>query len=962
MIRLLFLLFPVLLFSQFKVTHYTSENGLPHDLCYQIIQDKQGFIWLGTDNGLVKFNGSTFQNYNRNQGLTNSFVIDVFENENEKLVATWGGGCYVFNGKEFKSIGLEKSNFSKQQQIVRNKDVIYSIENRSRINSYNTKTKISQFYSLVYNEGKLVWWSSDKNANKLLTKLNPNTIGCNLQIERIDASVYCYTDKNSPQFKGIVKLNENFKTENPFPFLNTYNIIGLQKKRNHFLAVTPNKIIEFNTKGILSIQNKNFEDKTILQFSENNSFRVFLLQNKKENNHEIIIEDKTTKRIITIVASSLKSPISDILISNDNSIWVSTYGNGLFIIQKPVIQVAKNILQGNYVFDYLEKIKNNFFLSENTLIINNKEKNLYTKHSIETVSHFRNRANDTVFVFTKNTKNYSFKIHNQYIKSSNLKNQIVVNNQKFEQGDNELVYLENGEWKNFQFIISDEEKLFFKIKDVLFYKNEYWVFTNLGIFVYNKNYKQIKHYTSKNGLLQNEIIKAVVYQNKLYVLNYLGFSVFEKRIFKNFKYNNNDNDTFNDFVISPNGNLWIACQKGLIEFKDNLFLKFTRNEGLSSSFYSKIFINSKNELVALGNNGVDFINAYFQPNVSLPNLVITNKNSKKPILTNTIIKYQENFVIKAEVVGFQNSKPILEYNLNNQKWVKLNTFYFDFTNFTADNYQIQFRVKYPFTNYVYSRLYFIKKEPVWYMRWFVFLPAFLFLLSGIGVLVYLRIQQLNKRNKNLKKLLDSNEKLEFQLNEMRHNIAQDFHDELGNKLAGISVLSDKLLHDENLKTNQNYATIERINKDSQDLFQGIRDFIWAIDSKNGTLEELIFTLTDFGEELFQNSGINFFVENNITEAKFLLPNFWNRQLLLLFKEAMTNAFKHSHATSLYLIFRINDTNLTIECLDNGVGFITEKLQRKNGLHNLKKRADKLKSQLIINSNSGTSVKFIGEIN
>lgn len=90
MLRLLFICFPFLLYSQFKVTHYTTENGLPHDLCYQIIQDKQGYVWLGTDNGLAKFNGTAFYNYNRNQGLSNSFVIDIFEDANKKTGSDLG--------------------------------------------------------------------------------------------------------------------------------------------------------------------------------------------------------------------------------------------------------------------------------------------------------------------------------------------------------------------------------------------------------------------------------------------------------------------------------------------------------------------------------------------------------------------------------------------------------------------------------------------------------------------------------------------------------------------------------------------------------------------------------------------------------------------------------------------------------------------------------------------------------
>ncbi len=949
-------------FAQYKVTHYNTENGLPHDLCYQIIQDKQGFIWLGTDNGLVKFNGSTFQNYNRNQGLINSFVIDVFEDNDQKLVATWGGGCYSFDGNIFSPISLKKANFSKQQQIVKNNNIIYSIENRYRINSYNTITKKSQFYSFFKINNKLINWYSDVELNKNRSKLGKESIAYNIQIEKIDNEVYCFTDKNSPQFKGILRLNNEFKKEYSFSFLNQFEIIGLNKYKSHFKAITPTFIIEFNKDGIIKIENKNFQNLKILQYSENNSFKVYLLQNVKTNSHEILIEDLKLKSSTCYNVNFLKSPISDILISKDSSIWISTYGNGLFLIQKQIIQIDKNILKGNYVFDFIEKPRFNYFLTENTLNANNKLDNSITKFPIETIAQFRNRDNDTIIVINKNAKQISIKHENQIIKTTVYQNQITVNNQKIKYGDSELIYLKNNIWEKFNFNLEKEELLFLKIKKFFFYEGKYWVFTNYGIFILDDKFNKIRHYIQQNGLLQNDVITASIHQNKIYILNYLGFSVFENGKFKNYKYFNNENDTFNDFLITKKGNIWFASQKGLILFKDNLFLKFTKNEGLSSSFYSKIFLNTNNEIVVLGNNGVDFIKADLEPITTKPNLIILNKESNKLLKRQTEIGYNQKFLIKAEVVGFQNSKSTLEYKLNNQNWTRLNTNLYDFSNFSSGNYQIQFRLKNPFSNYTYSQLYFIKKKPVWYLRWFVIVPSILLILMGFGILMFLRIRQLQKRNQKLQNLLESNEKLEFQLNEMRYNIAQDFHDELGNKLAGISVLSDKLLNDNELKENTNYPIVERIHKDSQDLFQGIRDFIWAIDSKNGTLEELIFALTDFGESLFEYSNIKFIVDNQVENAKFLLPNFWNRQLLLLFKEAMTNTYKHSKANKLDLVFKIDDAFLIIECNDNGIGFNQKNLTRQNGLLNLKKRVDKLKSKLMINSKLGTSVKFIGKIN
>ena len=961
MLRYFIYLFSLKIFAQFSVTHYTSENGLPHDLCYQIIQDKQGYIWLGTDNGLVKFNGSTFQNYNRNQGLTNSFVIDVFENEQEKLVATWGGGCYSFDGNKFKPLNFKNSSFSKQLQIIKNNSAIYSIENRSRLNHYNIKTNKVEFYSLHNKNSKLQWYNTNKSENKFSVVFFRTHTPVNLQIEKIDQEVYCFTDKNSPQFKGILRLNKNFTMEYPYPFLNSFEIIGLNKYKSHFKAITPYSIIEFNKNKILSIEHKTFENHKILQFTENEFFKVYLLQNSKTNFNEVLVEDLKSRTKSLYNSNFLKSPISDILISTDNSIWISTYGNGVFLIQKPLIQIDKNILKGFFLSDFTENAKYNFFLTENNLFINDKNTNKTNKLPATAVSRFRKTESDTIFLIKKNASIDLIHYKELVIKSIILPNQITLNNKKITFGDNELFIYQNDKWNEIFLNLTPEEKLFLKIKKILFYHNSYWIFSNNGIIILNKNGKLIKRINQENGLLQNDIVSAFNYKNKLYLLYFTGYSIIENGIINNYPFFNNENDTFNDFVITKNGNVWFASQKGLLLLRGNSLLKFTRNEGLSSSFYSKIFLNSKKELVALGNNGVDFISANYQPKEINPKIIISNKYNAKPLQKRTIINSDQDFVIKTEVIAFEKSKSKLEYKLNHQKWMLLNTGQIDFTNFSSGTYQIQFRAKYPFSKYTYSSTFYIEKEAIWYLRWYFYIPLFILIVSIASYFVYQRLKTLKARNERLENLLNANEKLQFQLNEMRHNIAQDFHDELGNKLAGISVLSDKLLNDNSLKNNSNYPVIERIFNDSQDLFQGIRDFIWAIDSKHGSLEELIFALTDFGENLFEYSSIKFIVDNKVEDAAFLLPNFWNRQLLLLFKEAMTNAYKHSQATQLNLIFSVEYNFLIIECKDNGIGLNLEKITRKNGLLNLQKRANRLKSELFITTDLGTSIIFKGKI-
>ena len=80
---------------------FTTEDGLPHDVCYNLTQDSKGNIWIGTDDGLARFNGDGFDVFNQEHGLTNSFVIDVKEHlDDTLLLATWGGGLnYYLDGK-----------------------------------------------------------------------------------------------------------------------------------------------------------------------------------------------------------------------------------------------------------------------------------------------------------------------------------------------------------------------------------------------------------------------------------------------------------------------------------------------------------------------------------------------------------------------------------------------------------------------------------------------------------------------------------------------------------------------------------------------------------------------------------------------------------------------------------------------------------------------------------------------
>lgn len=83
------------------ILHYTTVDGLPSNKVYCANQDASGFLWLGTDNGLVRYNGTEFKTFTVRDGLPDNDIYTVFEDAGNRL---WVLGfkqapCYFFKNK-----------------------------------------------------------------------------------------------------------------------------------------------------------------------------------------------------------------------------------------------------------------------------------------------------------------------------------------------------------------------------------------------------------------------------------------------------------------------------------------------------------------------------------------------------------------------------------------------------------------------------------------------------------------------------------------------------------------------------------------------------------------------------------------------------------------------------------------------------------------------------------------------
>ncbi len=93
-------------FAQFPLLrHYTTNDGIPSDKISPMIQDKDGFIWFGTDVGVTRFNGIKFQNFTLSDGLSDNNIVKVKSDSKGRVwfLGSNGTVSYWYNGKIFNS-------------------------------------------------------------------------------------------------------------------------------------------------------------------------------------------------------------------------------------------------------------------------------------------------------------------------------------------------------------------------------------------------------------------------------------------------------------------------------------------------------------------------------------------------------------------------------------------------------------------------------------------------------------------------------------------------------------------------------------------------------------------------------------------------------------------------------------------------------------------------------------------
>lgn len=107
MLRFVFHLEVMLLMSlvstaqEYNYKHYDSRDGLANSSVYQMLEDKDGFIWFATQSGLSRFDGSHFKNFSTLDGLPGNVIVRMFEDSRGRIwmMPFRNAICYYYKGK-----------------------------------------------------------------------------------------------------------------------------------------------------------------------------------------------------------------------------------------------------------------------------------------------------------------------------------------------------------------------------------------------------------------------------------------------------------------------------------------------------------------------------------------------------------------------------------------------------------------------------------------------------------------------------------------------------------------------------------------------------------------------------------------------------------------------------------------------------------------------------------------------
>ncbi len=852
--------------ESFNFKNITIEDGLSQSTVETIYQDSKGYIWIGTNDGLDRYNGYEFKHYKHDKydknSIANNYIVDIIEDKNGYIwVSTIGGLSRINPDKdEIKNYYSkeDRGNLSNSNlwQLLCTKDNRLIASTIDGLNVYD-KNK-DKFTRILYKEGELpsqyiysleedlyghIWVGTDNGLVELDKDLN---IVKSYQDAIGDSDVYNVYDDSKGNIwvctldNGLFKINlddnsvENYKNNNSKISIPSNNVRDIISDSEGKLWIATDKglcTFDYEREEFITYNKKSYQSNSLIddeifcllkdssgliwigtysgisRFNPNSNFTHFKLDPYEDN-------------------SISGNVIHGIYEDDDKTLWIGTNESGVNIINGESIKHL-NKENSNIVSDLIEDItgfKNYIFIGTNeglsVLVKNDKTAKNYTITNYTTKDGLPSNKIRSLFI---DSKGYLWIGTNKGLAILDTNNNKII----------DITYILDEMGVSDKFIRAVYEDS----------KGNYYIgcFLEGGLIKINPNTKEYKIYKNienDDSSISNNSIRYInedLYGNILVGTSH-GINILNLSTDKFNHYTEKDgliNNTIYGILVDKNNGIWMSTNAGIskLSTEDATFKNFTITDGLQSNeFNGRACFKSKDGNMYFGGiNGFNVFNSQdielstFEPKVIFDNFEINGTNKKD--ISNIKFKSNENNIkINFFTNDYKNTKTTQYYykleGLENE-WNMTNSNSLVFANLGSGDYTLKIKT---ITQHGVmsdeSSVHFTINPPIWRSNYAICIYLILIIISILRYMhkVNTLDRLVNERTNKLRKEMEKNEQLfkkVLSLEQNKNNYFVNLSHELRTPLNVLSSINQLI---KEFTKKDNFITPEKLS-----YYMGIMD-------------------------------------------------------------------------------------------------------------------------------------------
>ncbi len=196
---------------------------------------------------------------------------------------------------------------------------------------------------------------------------------------------------------------------------------------------------------------------------------------------------------------------------------------------------------------------------------------------------------------------------------------------------------------------------------------------------------------------------------------------------------------------------------------------------------------------------------------------------------------------------------------------------------------------------------------------------------------------------------------------MRARIATDLHDDIGASLSRIALFSEVAKEEASGTSPRLYEMSQKIGDNARELLDAVGTLVWSIDPRHDRFQDVLTHMKNFAQEMFSAKGIDYTLEIKPEVEKFQLSLEARKNLLLIFKEAVNNIIRHADCRTAMVNMAIENGSLQLKVIDDGKGILDEQTRSGHGLANMQIRAKSMGGELSVQTIKGTGTSVLLQV-